>query len=300
MRSYSPLYLAGQTATGKTAVALELAKGLDDPVEIINADAFQIYSGFDLLSAAPSEREKAEVPHHLFGVLSLEEECDAAAFAKMAREKISEISVRAIPLIVGGSGLYLKALTHGLAPTPPGDPALRRSLDQLSLEELRAQLRRLDPVGAEQTNLKNRRYITRNLEICLLSGKPASELKSQWKNKSPDIVAFYLKRERQDIYDRINRRTVRMFADGVVEEIAGLPDDISPTAEKAIGLRQIRELIAGKIDEAECVAEIQQITRRFAKRQEGWFKRETLFDPVEMGKDDRPQEIAARILNRLR
>jgi len=300
MRKHSPIYLAGQTGTGKTAVALELADNLGNDIEIINADAFQVYRGFDILSAAPTAEEKGRVPHHLFGILPLTEACDVANFAKIAKEKIAEISARAIPLVVGGSGLYLKAITHGLAPTPPGDPDLREKLDAFSLEELCHQLRELDPEGAEKTNLENRRYVTRNLEICLLTGEPASKLKSEWANESPDIVAFYLKREREDIYERINRRTVQMFAGGVIEEIAGLPGDISTTAEKAIGLRQIRELIAGEIDEAECVAQIQQITRRFAKRQESWFKRETLFNPVEMGKDDRATDIAIEILNRLR
>ncbi len=299
MAIHSPIYLAGQTGTGKTAVALELAEKLGTAVEIINADAFQVYRGFDILSAAPTTKEKEAIPHHLFGILPLSEGCDVASFARIAKAKIAEVSTRAIPLVVGGSGLYLKAITHGLAPTPPGDPVLREKLDAFSLEELCDQLRELDPEGAEKTNLENRRYVTRNLEICLLTGQAASKLKSAWANEAPDIVAFYLKREREDIYERINRRTEQMFADGVVEEIAGLPDDISTTAEKAIGLRQIRELIAGEIDEAECVAQIQQITRRFAKRQEGWFKRETLFNPVEMGKDDHPQEIAARILRHL-
>ncbi len=300
MKKHSPIYLAGQTGTGKTAVALELAENLGNEVEIINADAFQVYRGFDILSAAPTAEEKGRVPHHLLGILPLSETCDVASFAKTAKEKIAAISTRAIPLVVGGSGLYLKAITHGLAPTPPGDPDLREKLDAFSLEELCDQLRELDPEGAEKTNLENRRYVTRNLEICLLTGEPASKLKSEWANESPDIVAFYLKREREDIYERINRRTVQMFAGGVIEEIAGLPGDISTTAEKAIGLRQIRELIAGEIDEAECVAQIQQITRRFAKRQEGWFKRETLFDPVELGKDDRATDIAIQITSRLR
>ena len=112
MRKHSPIYLAGQTGTGKTAVALELAENLGNEVEIINADAFQVYRGFDILSAAPTAEEKGRVPHHLFGILPLSETCDVASFAKIAKEKIEEISTRAIPLVVGGSGLYLKAITH--------------------------------------------------------------------------------------------------------------------------------------------------------------------------------------------
>src|SRR5690606_1102779 len=119
-----PLYLAGQTGSGKTAIALELARQLA-PVEIINADAFQIYRGLEILSAAPPPEDRALIPHHLFGELPVTDECDAAGFARLARAKIAEVALRAIPLVVGGSGLYLKAITHGLAPTPKGDPNLR-------------------------------------------------------------------------------------------------------------------------------------------------------------------------------
>lgn len=290
----APLYLSGQTGSGKTAVALALAEQIG-PVEIINADAYQVYSGLEILTAAPSEEDQEIVPHHLFGILDTGSECDAAAFSDLARAKIAEVATRATPLVVGGSGLYLKAITHGLAPTPPGNPELREKLDQHPLEELIAQYRKLDPVGAKKTNLANRRYVTRNLEICILSGRPASEIKSEWQDNQPDINAVYLKREREDIYARINRRTERMFEEGVVEEIAAL-EELSPTAAKAIGIEEIKALIAGQMDRQSCIETIQKKTRHYAKRQATWFRREAAFRSIEVAADDEAVAVADTIL----
>ena len=293
-----PIYLAGQTGSGKTAISIEIAKRLGG-VEIVNADAFQLYKGMPILSAAPSEEEKKNIPHHLYEFISPTEECDAARFALIARDKIQSIIQRGkTPLVTGGSGLYLKAITHGLAPTPKADPKVRNQLDSLSLDKLIEQYRELDPVGAEETNLKNRRYVTRNLEISLLSGKPASQIKREWANNAPDITAFYLHRERPEIYDRINRRTEQMFANGAVEEVARLRN-LSCTTEKAIGIREIRSLLAGEIDEAACIEAIQQATRRYAKRQESWFKREADYIPVEVEPEEEAPSVAQRVIDQL-
>lgn len=292
--SHSPIFLAGQTGCGKTSVALALAAQLGN-VEIVNADAYQIYRGLEILSAAPTAEERAVCPHHLFGILDTAEVSDAAAFAKRARALIDTISRRAIPLVVGGSGLYLKAVTHGLAPTPKSDVALRSSFEKRSLESLVEEYQRLDPVGAKTTNLQNRRYVTRNLEICLLAGRPASDIKNEWERAQPEIDACYLHRDREEIYQRINQRTITMFEDGVVEEIAALTD-ISDTARKAIGLTEIQQLLKGEIERSECIATIQQITRRYAKRQASWFRRESAFDRVEIRSDESPGDVASRIV----
>ncbi|MDF1659060.1 MAG: tRNA (adenosine(37)-N6)-dimethylallyltransferase MiaA [Verrucomicrobiales bacterium] len=294
---FFPIYLAGPTGSGKTAVAIELASAFA-PLEIVNADAFQIYRGMEIISAAPSEAEKTDIPHHLFEIIDPSESCDAAHFAEVARRKITNVAETATPLVVGGSGLYLKAITHGLAPTPKSDPKLRAELDGESLEALVGRYKDLDPEGAAATNLRNRRYVTRNLEICLLAGEPASTIKNSWQNDQPKLCSFFLKRSREAVYERINRRTSAMFEAGVVREIEAL-GELSPTAEKAIGVREIQDLIVGKIDEQTCIEAIRQATRRYAKRQESWFKREPSFQTIEIVEDDTPETIVARILPRI-
>lgn len=288
-----PLYVAGPTGCGKTAVSLALAR-LFTPVAIVNADAYQIYRGLEILSAAPAPAERAACPHHLFGVLEPTDENDAAEHARRAHATLATIPGDALPLVVGGSGLYLKAITHGLAPTPKGDPTLRAELEAEPLESLVERYRDLDPAGAATTNLLNRRYVTRNLEICLLAGRPASELKAEWAVSEPEIRAVYLQRDRADLDERIVRRTAAMFDAGVTEEVARL-ESLSGTAAKAIGIAEIRALRRGEITEPACREAIRLATRQYAKRQENWFRREPAFHPLPLPRDEAPEVTAARI-----
>lgn len=289
-----PLYLAGPTGCGKTAVSLALAR-LVAPVEIANADAYQIYQGLAILSAAPDPADLAVCPHHLFGTLAPTEENDAAEHARRTHAALAAIPASALPLVVGGSGLYLKAITHGLAPTPKGDPTLRAELDAISLESLVERYRLLDPAGAATTNLLNRRYVTRNLEICLLTGRPASALKAEWAIAAPKIRAVYLQRDRDDLDERITRRTAAMFEAGVVDEVTRL-GSLSVTAAKAIGIAEIQALLRGEITETACREAIRLATRQYAKRQENWFRRETAFHPLRLPRDEDPETTAVRIV----
>lgn len=276
------IYICGPTASGKSAMAMDLAAEVGG--EIVNADAFQLYRGLEIVSAAPRADEMRDVVHHLYGVLDPTESADAGSYVRMARPVIDDILRRGrTPIITGGSGLYLKFLTHGPAPLPAGDPQLRAALDERPLDDLVAELERLDPVEASRTALKNRRFVSRALEICLLTGAKASELRDRWESRTREISAGLrgrlIQRTRPDLHARIARRTAVMLDGGAIEEVAALAD-VSGNLGKAIGFREIRSYLSGEIDRASCEELINAATRQYAKRQETWFRRETWLRPV--------------------
>jgi tRNA dimethylallyltransferase len=268
-------FIVGPTATGKSEIAADVAREFD--AEIVSADAFQIYRGLNLLTAKPDATTLAKVPHHLIGTMSILEEMNAEKFRRLALQAISEIHSRGkLAIVVGGSGLYIKALTHGLSVAPAADPGSRARLNDLSLADLEKKLRSLDPNAA--IDFKNRRRVVRAIEICLLIGKPASTQRT-WKNEITQGVFVF--RERDDLYERINRRVEETFENGVIEEVRNA-GAMSDTASKMIGLREIRELLDGKMSILQSVAAIQQATRRYAKRQLTWFRRQTNFEPLNL------------------
>jgi tRNA dimethylallyltransferase len=263
-------FIVGPTAAGKSEVAAAVAQSLG--AEIVSADAFQIYRGLDVLTAKPDQATLAKAPQHLIGAVPLSEEMNAEKYRAMAEEIIA----RDKPVIVvGGTGLYVKALTHGLATLPGANSKLREELERTTSEELFRSLSTLDPDGAEKVDRRNRRRLIRAVEVCLLTGKPFSSQRVEWNQSLPENGVL-VTRERIELYARINQRVEEMFAAGVVEEVRAVKD-LGPTAEKTLGVREIRALLAGEISEAECIAKIQQATRRYAKRQLTWFQRQTNF-----------------------
>ncbi|TMP89259.1 MAG: tRNA (adenosine(37)-N6)-dimethylallyltransferase MiaA, partial [Verrucomicrobia bacterium] len=249
--------------------------------EIVSADAFQVYRGLNLLTAKPDAATLAKVRHHLIGATPLREEMNAAKFCRAASRAIDEIQSRGKPaIVVGGSGLYIKALTHGLAVLPEVDPKLRAKLNALSMDALRSQLMDFDPETARKIDMNNRRRLVRALEIGLLTDKPASIQRNQWAvaadadrgrpGSTIPATGVFVLRDRQELYARINRRVEAMFENGVIEEVRAA-GKMSSTAAQMIGLHEIRELLDGKISILQCVAAIQQATRRYAKRQLTWF-----------------------------
>ena len=229
----------------------------------------------------------AKAPHHLIGMLPLSEEMNAEKYRRDAMRAIEEINSRGrLAIVVGGSGLYIKALTHGLAPLPESDPKLREKLNAMSLDNLRAQLVELDPEAVKKIDIKNRRRLVRALEICLITGKPASEVvagvgDSGRPGSSISAIGVFVFRDRNELYERINQRVKAIFERGVIEEVRAAAVT-SATASQMIGLREIRELLAGKKSLPQCIAEIQQATRRYAKRQLTWFRRQTNFLPLNL------------------
>ncbi|MEM8955900.1 MAG: tRNA (adenosine(37)-N6)-dimethylallyltransferase MiaA [Verrucomicrobiota bacterium] len=292
----TPFYIAGPTSAGKNSVAITLAQRCQG--EIVNADAFQVYKGLDIITAKPSPKDLATVPHHLYSIVDSAELFNAARFAEVAQPCIEEIlSRQKQPLVTGGTGLYLKSLTHGLSNLPAPSPELRAELDARSLDELVEQFKTLDPHGASQTNLANRRYVQRALEITLQTGTPMSVVKSDWKEKSGaprDLQGVIITRPREELYARINLRVHEMFQRGAIDEVAQATT-LSLTAEKAIGVPEIRALLAGRIDRESCIALIQKATRRFAKRQLTWFKKENAFQTICLSATDTPESTCDQI-----
>ena len=277
-------FIVGPTAVGKSEIAAEVAQRLG--AEVLSADAFQIYRGLDLLTAKPESVTLAKAPHHLIGTVPLSEEMNAEKF-RAAAEKILR---RDKPMVaVGGTGLYVKALTHGIAKLPGANQKLREKLERTTSEELFRSFRALDPIGAEKIDSQNRRRLIRAVEVCLLTGKPFSEQRTEWSESAPQSCVL-LERERRDLYARINQRVEEMFAAGVVEEVRAAKD-IGPTAEKTLGLRDIQALIAGEISEAECIARIQQSTRHYAKRQLTWFRGQSNFPSLNLSAHDPAEAV---------
>jgi tRNA dimethylallyltransferase len=296
-------FIVGPTATGKSEIAADVAREVG--AEIVSADAFQIYNGLDLLTAKPETATLSKALHHLIGIVPLTEEMNAEKYRRAAMRAIEEINSRGKrAIVVGGNGLYIKALTHGLAPLPESDPKLRAKLNAMSLDDLRSQLAELDPETARKIDLKNRRRVVRALEICLVSGKSMSEalatrgtvaegvdpgsLADIRRQSAPaatetgsTIAGVFVFRDRNELYERINQRVEKMFEHGVVEEV-GFAAATSATASQMIGLREIRKMLAGKKSLPQCIAEIQQATRRYAKRQLTWFRRQTNFLPLNL------------------
>ncbi len=290
----STIFIVGPTASGKSAFAAALAEQIGG--EIVNADAFQLYAGMDIVTAKPSAAEMKRVPHHLYGIIPLTESCDAQRYHSLAVPVIEDIAARGrVPIVVGGSGLYLKALTHGLSPLPAASPVLREHFKHLSAGEKIVWLLQRDPEAATTVNLRNPRYVERALEICLLARRPQSGLRRSFAAQEPQVNGIILDWNRETLYARINQRTLTMMEAGLIAEVAAL-GELSPTAEKAIGIREVREHLAGRVSLADTIAAIQQATRRYAKRQITWFRRERCFQTICLDSVPTAEYALSRIL----
>jgi tRNA dimethylallyltransferase len=283
-------FIVGPTAVGKTSLAIELAVQFD--AEIVSADAFQIYRGLDILTAKPDSEAQRQVRHHLLGQVSLAETMSAVRFGELACVALADIRSRSKnAIIAGGSGLYLRAITHGFDEVPPPDPRLREELSALSTTELATRLKELNLDLAARTDLKNPRRVIRAIEIASVeaavpggSKKTAAATAASTESSGSaisELTGMLLLRDRDDLYQRINERVNAMFREGVEEEVRAL-QDIGPTAANALGFKEIRALLDGQISRAECIAKIQQATRRYAKRQLTWFRHQTTFPELNL------------------
>ncbi len=278
-----PLLVAivGPTGSGKTALSLALAERFNG--EIVNCDSVAIYRDLEIGTAKPTVEERRRVPHHLFDVISPSEYCTAGDYARRARAVIREISSRGkLPIVVGGTGLYLRALLEGLFSGPPRSEEMRARLRKIGARKgapyLHRILRRLDPNAAAAIHPNDAPKTIRALEVCLAVREKMSEM---WRRGRDPLTGFRILRiglnpDRNALYTRINERARRMFESGLMEETARLRDTYGESAWplSALGYRQGLQLLRGEIDRKLAVWAAQQAHRNYAKRQLTWFRRE--------------------------
>lgn len=275
------LIVLGPTAVGKSRVAVDLALRFDG--EVISGDSIQVYRGFDVGTDKPTPETRRGVPHHLIDIVGPEVQFTAADFVREALAAARAVAARGrLPIVAGGTGLYLKALCDGLFPGPGRDPALRAALEaevrEKGLEALYRRLEALDPEYAAKVRGRDRVRIIRALEVHAATGRPISEhfRSTESPLKGRRVVRLGLRLEREELYARIDRRADRMFARGLVDEVRGLlaqgiPESAPPF--RALGYSHILRHLRGEIglDEAAALAKID--TRHYAKRQMTWFRK---------------------------
>jgi len=281
------ILLLGPTGSGKTALSLALGERFDG--EIVSCDSVAVYRGLDLGSAKPSAEERARLPHHLIDVAEPDQTFTAGEYSRQARAVMTSIAARSrLPIVTGGTGLYLRALTEGLFAGPKRQDALRlrlqkglaRSQQRNSPDWLHRILARLDPATAERIHANDVPKLIRAIEICLAGRKPMSELLSDATQARDPLTGFQMVKiglnpPRAALYDRLNHRCAAMFAAGLVEETKGLLDRFGPTpALDSLGYRQAAALLAGSMSEVDAISAAQQGHRNYAKRQLTWFRRE--------------------------
>ena len=301
-----PLLVAvvGPTGGGKTALSLKLAERFAG--EIVNCDSVAIYCEFNIGSAKPSAEERARAPHHLLDVVDPNQTMTAGEYARRAREVLDEIKQRQkMPIVVGGTGLYLRALLEGLFAGPQRSEELRERLRarqrERGAEWLHRILRRLDPKAAANVHANDTPKVIRAIEVCLESRDRMSEL---WKKGRDALTGFRILRiglnpERNELYTRINERARRMFGNGLVEETKRLLEKYPEAwALSSLGYKQAAQYLRGEIDLKLAIWAAQQAHRNYAKRQVTWFRREPEVKWIAgFGDEERVQQQAEELVS---
>lgn len=275
------LVLCGPTASGKTSLAVRLAEHL--PIEIVSADSRQVYRYMDIGTAKPLPEELSAVPHHLIDVADPNENFSASDFFRLGRQALGAIHGRnRFPVVVGGTGLYIHALLHGLVDVPGADSCLRADLLREEMEQgdgsLHARLLAIDPVLALRLAPNDLIRIVRGLEVFILSSRRLSEVQAEHASRKPPfrVVTLGLNMPREDLYRRIDQRVCHMLNEGLVQEVETLLSagyGAETKAMQTIGYREIVQYIRGNLSLEEAVRLIQRDSRRYAKRQFTWFNK---------------------------
>jgi tRNA dimethylallyltransferase len=297
--------LIGPTAAGKTEVALRLAKVIN--AEIISCDSMQVYKGIDIATSKPTKKQRKSVFHHLIDIINPSQEYNAARFRVSVLKIIANIHKRGkLPLIVGGCGLYLRALLDGLFLGPGQNLGQRRKFSQQAkrygIVYLYKRLKDLDPQASRDIHPHDLRRIIRALEVYESTGKPISRLKKKTSGirDKYDLHLFGLQRPRNKLYSRIEKRVDKMFRRGLVGEIKKLSKrKLSKTATSLLGYKEISGFLKGKYSCNEARDLLKKNTRRYAKRQISWFKREKDVKWIEIEPQDAAETVAEKILQEL-
>jgi tRNA dimethylallyltransferase len=297
-------FLTGPTASGKTKVGVELARLLN--AEIISLDSMAVYRDMNIGTAKPSAEERAAVPHHLIDILDPNEQFSVSDYISLAEEKIREIQAReCVPLFVGGTPLYLKAILRGIFPGPPADWEFRRRIEeevrQVGLDALHQRLMQVDPLSATKLHPHDKRRMIRALEVYTLTGQPISHVQTQFEESAPREACkvFALQWPRPLLHQRIEERVDQMFAQGFVDEVRALLNKygaLSRTASQAVGYREVIDHVQGKYDVDEARERVKIRTRQFARRQQTWFRGLSECRFVDRDELQSPKDIAARIV----
>ena len=267
----------GPTAIGKTSLSIELAKHFE--TEIVSADSRQFYKEMSIGTAVPTDEELTQAPHHFIQHISIEDSYSVGDFEREALQKLNSLFLTHEKLImVGGSGLYVNAVVHGLDEFPEVDPSIRAALNEKfadsGVQVLQEELKALDPEYYSEVDKDNPHRLIRALEVCLGTGKPYSSFR---KNKRPErefkSILIGLTAERELIYDRINKRVDMMMEQGLLEEVTQLADKKQLNALNTVGYKELFLHLEGKSSLEDAVSEIKKNTRRFAKRQLTWFRK---------------------------
>ena len=274
------IVICGATATGKSELAVELAKELKG--HIVNADSMQLYKGMDIGTAKLSVEERQGIPHHLIDVLSVKEEASVAQYQIDARSIIDQLLEQSIPaIIVGGTGLYIKSILDDLN-FPDTDPEVREKIaeqaEELGVDVMHARLAKLDPAAAAAIPKENVRRVVRALEVIELTGRPyTANLPRVGSTKYPGARQYGLVMERETLQERIDLRVERMWKQGLVREVRDLMNEgllDGRTAQAALGYAQVIKFAQGLMTEEEAKDETKRTTRQYARRQETWFSRD--------------------------
>lgn len=298
------LLILGPTGAGKSELAIRVAEEFNG--EVINADSVQLYRYFDIGTAKLPIERRARVPHHLIDVLEPGQVFTAGDYIRLARPLLRKIVARGhLPIVCGGTGFYARALLEGLFPGPTRDELLRQKLVQREKRRpgfLHRLLRRLDPEAARRIHPHDRNKLVRAVEVCLLTGRPMTELFREGRDPLQGFqpLKLILDPPRHELYERINRRTERMFEQGLLEEVRrildmGYPADATPF--ESLGYRQALAVLRGEMSLREAIEQTKKQTRHYAKRQWTWFRKERDAEWVAGFGDD--PEVQQRVLDRV-